>query len=65
MAAGEPIAVKAAERLKAQITVTGQFRTPGDPMTTILSDRKWGLPAAHFGGPVSQSLVSFLQGVPW
>lgn len=62
---GDPIALKPAERLKAQITVTGQFRTPGDPMTTILSDRRWGLPGAHFNGPASQSLVSFLQGVPW
>lgn len=62
---GDPIAVKPAERLKAQITVTAQFRTPGDPMTTILSDRRWGLPAAHFNGPASQSLVNFLIGVPW
>jgi hypothetical protein len=63
--AGEPVAVKPAARLKAQITVTGQFRTPGAPMTTILSHRKWGLPAAHFEGPASQALVQFLQGVPW
>jgi hypothetical protein len=66
VAPGEPIAGnKPAELLKAKITVTGQFRTPGDPMTTILSDRKWGLPAKHFTGPASQSLVTFLQGVPW
>jgi hypothetical protein len=65
VAADEPVALKPAERLKAQITVTGQFRTPGDPMTTILSDRKWGLPAARFSGAASQSLVTFLQGVPW
>lgn len=61
----DPVSVKPAERLKAQITVTGQFRTPGDPMTTILSDRRLGLPAGHFGGPASQALVTFLQGVPW
>lgn len=65
VASGDPIAVKAADRLKAQITVTGQFRTPGDPMTTILADRKWGLPASHFNGAESQALVRFLQGVPW
>lgn len=65
VAADDPIAIKPAERLKAQITITGQFRTPGDPMTTILADRKWGLPAAHFNCSASQSLVRFLQGVPW
>jgi|LauGreDrversion4_2_1035121.scaffolds.fasta_scaffold518936_2 hypothetical protein len=63
--ADDPIANKLAERLKAQITVTGQFRTPGDPMTTLLSDRRWGLPGAYFSGPASQALVSFLQAVPW
>jgi hypothetical protein len=63
--ADEPISKKSAERLKAQITVTGQFRTPGDPMTTVLADRKWGLPGKHFSGPESTALVTFLQGAPW
>lgn len=64
VANGDPVTTKS-EHLKAQITVTGQFRTPGAPMTTILSDRDWGLPKTCFKGPASSSLVRFLQGVPW
>ncbi|MEZ4296701.1 MAG: DUF3226 domain-containing protein [Polyangiaceae bacterium] len=63
--ADDPVTVKPAERLKAQITVTGQVRTPGDPMTTVLFHRRWGLPGAHFNGPDSRSLVQFLRGAPW
>lgn len=59
----DPVNRKPAERLKAQITVTGQFVAPGDPMSQII-ERK-GLSQARFGGQESLAVVKFLQGVPW
>jgi hypothetical protein len=59
----DPVKTKRAEWLKAQISATGQFLFPGDPMSVVLSKR--GLPDSHFIGAEPQSLVRFLQGVPW
>lgn len=64
----DPVRTKRAEWLKAQINVTGQFLFPGDPMSVVISKPKGtkpGLPDNHFIGTESQSLVRFLQGVPW
>lgn len=66
--ATDPVTTKRSEWLKAQITVTTQFLCPGDPMSVVIRKPKKGkpgLPDAHFGGPESQALVSFLQGAPW
>ncbi|HSI97812.1 MAG TPA: DUF3226 domain-containing protein [Gaiellaceae bacterium] len=63
MAPTDPVAKKPAEKLKAQINITGQFLLPGDPMSQVIGRK--GLPAAHFNGPESRALVAFLQGVPW
>lgn len=53
-----------AERLKAIITVTGQFNHPGDPMSTIIGRRS--LPRARFdASPVSADLADFLRRTPW
>lgn len=60
----DPVARNAAERLKAQINIVGQFRCPGDPMTQIIR-KKRGLPPTHFKGSASQSLVDFLINIPW
>jgi hypothetical protein len=57
------VKTKRAEWLKAQISVTGQFLFPGDPMSVVISKR--GLPDKHFSGTEPQALVRFLQGVPW
>ena len=54
----DPVSKKIAERHKAQISVTGQFLFPGDPMTNVL-ERK-GLDQKHFTGPASQTLIDFL-----
>lgn len=62
-AAGDPVAIKPAERQKAQICITGQFRCPGDPMTEVIGRN--GLPQDHFTGSQSQALVDFLNRVPW
>lgn len=59
----DPVMRKPAERLKAQINITGQFMFPGDPMSQVIGRN--GLPSSHFSGPESKSLVTFLQGVPW
>lgn len=59
----DPVSVKVAERHKAQICITGQFRFPGDPMTQVLG--RDGLPASHFLGPASKALVDFLRATPW
>jgi hypothetical protein len=64
----DPVKKKRSEWLKAQINVTGQFLFPGDPMSIVICKPKGtkpGLPDKHFVGTESQSLVSFLQGVPW
>lgn len=52
-----------ARRLKAILTVTGQFGHPGASLSVIL--RK-GLPDDKFStSRASQALVEFLEGVPW
>lgn len=64
----DPVSKKRSELLKAQINVTGQFLFPGDPMSVVIGRPKGGIPGlsdSHFGGVDSQSLVSFLKGVPW
>lgn len=61
--AGDAVSRTPAERAKAQISITGQFVVPGDPMSEVIGRN--GLPAVHFQGPDSQALVTFLQGVPW
>ena len=53
-----------AERLKAVITVAGQFNHPGAPMSIIIG--RSGLPRARFkASPVSADLAAFLTGAPW
>ena len=63
-AANDRVSTKDAERLKAIITVTGQFNHPGDPMSIVI-DRN-GLPKDLFEtSPLSQKVVDFLTGTPW
>ena len=53
-----------AERLKAAITVTGQFNHPGDPMSIVIGRR--GLPRAQFqASALSAELAVFLAQAPW
>lgn len=53
-----------AARLKAIITAAGQFRNPGDPLTTVIGRN--GIPVVQFEQcKLSQDLVRFLQAVPW
>ena len=53
-----------AKRLKAVITVTGQFTHPGRPMSDII--RRNGLPEEQFeNSHLSKELVDFLTGTPW
>lgn len=61
--AQDPVATKRSERLKAQISISGQFLFPGDPMTQVLARN--GLPSSHFQGPASKALVDFLRSAPW
>ena len=52
------------ERLKAIITVAGQFNCPGDPMSIIIGRN--GLPRAQFeASPPSAELADFLTRAPW
>lgn len=52
------------ERLKAIITVAGQFNCPGDPMSIIIGRN--GLPRAQFeASPLSAELADFLTRAPW
>lgn len=52
------------ERLKAIITVAGQFNHPGDPMSIVIGRN--GIPVAAFqGAPTSAELTEFLTRVPW
>ena len=61
---GDKVSSSKAERLKAVITVTGQFGHPGDPMSAII-DRK-GIPRAQFdASPMSAELAEFLTRIPW
>jgi len=64
----DPVTIKQSERLKAQITVTGQFLFPGDPMSVVISKpggSRSGLSDKQFLGAESQSLVNFLKSVQW
>ncbi|WP_431287739.1 hypothetical protein [Roseateles chitinivorans] len=64
----DPVSEKRSERLKAQISMTGQFLFPGDPMSVVIGrpqGNRPGLSDQHFSGLASQSLVDFLLGVPW
>ena len=62
--ADDKVSNREAERLKAIITVTGQFDHPGDPLSIII-DRN-GLPRAQFEtSSLSAALADFLTGTPW
>ena len=62
--ATDKVSDKEAERLKAIITVTGQFDHPGDPMSIIIG--RGGLPRAQFeGSELSAQLAAFLVATPW
>lgn len=53
-----------AERLKAIITVTGQFNHPGDPMSIIIGRN--GIPHAQFEeSSISAEFAQFLTEAPW
>lgn len=61
---GDAVAKNDAARLKAIITSAGQFRHPGDPLSTVIA--RDGIPATQFKQcGLSQDLVEFLQAVPW
>ena len=61
---GDKVSGKQAERLKAIITMTGQFDHPGDPMSVIIG--RTGIPPAQFeASPVSAELAEFLARIPW
>ena len=61
---GDKVSSREAERLKAIITVTGQFDHPGDPMSIVIG--RTGLPRAQFeASPLSAELADFLARAPW
>ena len=61
---GDRVSGRESERLKAIITVTGQFNHPGDPMSIIIGRN--GIPDAAFeGAQTSAELTAFLTGIPW
>ena len=61
---GDAVCRSRAKRLKAVITVTGQLRQPGDPMSEIIG--RHGLPRQQFEeSPLSKELAGFLMSVPW
>ena len=60
----DKVSSREAERLKAIITVTGQFDHPGDPMSIVIG--RTGLPRAQFeASPLSAELADFLARAPW
>lgn len=62
--AGDKVSTREAERLKAIITVTGQFDNPGDPLSIVIGRN--GLPRAQFEtSALSAELADFLTGTPW
>ena len=62
--AGDKVSTREAERLKAIITVTGQFDNPGDPLSIVIGRN--GLPRAQFEtSALSAELAAFLTGIPW
>ena len=61
---GDAVSRSDARRLKAIITSAGQFDHPGSPLSTMIA--RDGIPEEQFGtSPMSRTLVTFLQGVPW
>lgn len=63
-AADDKVSGSEAERLKAIITVSGQFNHPGDPMSNIIG--RGGLPSTAFEeSPTSAELADFLTRIPW
>ena len=62
--AGDKVSKTEAARLKAIITVAGQFDTPGDPLSIVIGRN--GLPRAQFqASALSAELADFLTGTPW
>ena len=62
--AHDKVSMGRAERLKAIITVAGQFNQPGDPLSEIIG--RHGLPRQQFArSPLSQALGAFLTTTPW
>ena len=62
--ADDKVSTKQAERLKAIITVSGQFDNPGDPLSNVIGRN--GLPQSQFqASPLSAELADFLTGTPW
>ena len=60
---GDKVSGSESERLKAVITVTGQFNHPGDPMSIVIG--RAGIPVAAFeGARTSAELTEFLTQVP-
>ena len=63
-AGDDKVSSKEAERLKAIITVTGQFNHPGDPMSIIIGRN--GIPHAQFlQSTTSAEVAQFLTHTPW
>ena len=61
---GDRVSGSESERLKAIITVTGQFNHPGDPMSIVIG--RTGIPVAAFvGARASVELTEFLTQIPW
>ena len=61
---GDKVSSNDAERLKAIITITGQFNHPGDPMSIIIG--RTGIQTAQFeGSGISAELAYFLVQPPW
>ena len=61
---GDKVSSRESERLKAIITVAGQFNHPGDPMSIVIG--RTGIPVAAFeGARTSAELTEFLTQVPW
>ena len=61
---GDKVSGSEAERLKAIVTVTGQFEHPGDPMSVIIG--RAGLPSEQFvASPTSRELADFFGRIPW
>jgi len=59
-----PVSKKPADRLKAIMTAAGQLKTPGHPLSVVIS-RSGDLPASAFDTPLARELTTFLLSVPW
>ena len=61
---GDKVSRNEAQRLKAVITVTGQFNHPGEPMANIIGHK--GLPRERYDESLmSTALAEFLARTPW